>query len=470
MENKMNPTEKMAQTPVFRLLITMALPMMLSMMIQALYNIVDTMFIGMLENRDAATQALGYAYPIQMLLVALGVGVGIGVNALLSRRLGEGEPEKAALAAGNGYFLMLVFYAAFLVFGIFVLTEGTYFNSCTENAEIRSLGKSYLGICLVLSFGQFLQLTAERCLCATGRTGLAMLMQISGALTNIVLDPVFIFAFNMGVAGAAIATVLGQCVSMLVGIFLNIKYNPALRLRFSHLCPDKKTLSLILRVGLPAVVLQCLQSLTTLVFQIVFGILYTGETKDLLVGIYGIYYKLQYFVLMLGYGLTNAVIPIVSFNYGAGKLERVRKTAKYSIGVGLLVAALGLLLFELLPAPLLRVFHASETVTAAGFSEFSIGITIIRITALSFPFALVNIVFASVFQALGKGVSSMLVALLRLLVILMPACLLFGATLGVGALWWGSLVAEAVAFLYAACAYARLKRRLLPVPAPVVSE
>lgn len=459
--SSLNSAEKMATAPVFKLLLTMALPMMLSMMIQALYNIVDTVFIGMLPNRDAATQALGYAYPIQMLLVALGIGIGIGVNALLSRCLGEKNAEKAGAAAGNGYFLMLVFFLIFLAFGILVLTTGLYFNSCTQNEEVRELGKTYLGICLIFSFGQFLQLTAERCLCATGRTGLAMLMQISGALTNIVLDPVFIFAFDLGVAGAAIATVLGQCVSMGVGLFLNAKCNKELSIARRHFRPDKTILTEIFKVGLPAVVLQCLQSLTTLVFQLLFGFLYVGETKDLLVGIYGIYYKLQYFVLMLGYGLTNAVIPIVSFNYGGKQPERVRKTVLSALAMGLTISLLGLIVFEALPAPLLHLFNASETVTQASFSEFSIGLIIIRVTALSFPFALSNIVFASVFQALGQGMRAMIIALLRLLVVLAPACLLLGYFGGVNALWWGSIIAEAVALIYAALAYRNSKNKLL---------
>lgn len=458
-------TQKMAKAPVFRLLLTMALPMMLSMMIQALYNIVDTIFIGRLENRDAATQALGYAYPIQMLLVALGIGIGIGVNALRSRCLGEKQTEKAARAAGNGYFLMLVFYAVFLILGIFVLTKGVYFNICTDNSEVQRLGKNYLGICLIFSFGQFLQLTAERCLCATGKTGLAMLMQICGAATNIILDPVFIFGFNLGVAGAAIATVIGQCVSLAVGLFLNIKCNPELRLAFRHLKPDKEALAEIFKVGLPAVVLQCLQSLTTLVFQLVFGILYKGETKDLLVGIYGIYYKLQYFVLMLGYGLTNALIPIISFNYGAKQPERVKSAVRYALCIALVIAAVGLLVFECIPSPLLHAFKASEFIGEGGFSEFSIGKTIIRTTALSFPFALVNIVFASVFQSLGSGIRSMIVALLRLLVVLMPACLLLGALCGVNAIWWGSLIAETVACMYCIVAYSGMEKRLL-TPSP----
>ena len=281
----------MAEAPVFGLLLRMSLPLMLSMMIQALYNIVDSVFIGMLPERAEALQALGYAYPIQMLLVAGGVGTGIGVNALLSRSLGEKDGKKAAAAAGNGYFLMLCFYFAFLVFGFFVLFRGAYFDLCTQNARIRELGQIYLGICLVFSFGQFILLIAERQLCAVGRTGLAMTMQLAGALTNIALDPLFIFAFDMGAAGAAVATVL-----------------------------------------------QCLQSLTTLIMQLVFGFLWEGDVKDLLVGIYGIFYKLQYFVLMLGYGLTNASLSLLAYNFGKRDRERVKKTILSTLAIAAVVA------------------------------------------------------------------------------------------------------------------------------------
>ena len=441
---------KMADLPVFRLVLTMALPMMLSMMVQALFNIVDSVFIGMLPERDAALQALGYAYPIQMLLVALGVGVGIGVNAVLSRALGKGDPEKASAAAGNGYFLMLCGYVVFLVFGILVLTTGLYFNSCTQNEQIREMGKVYLGICLVVSFGQFFLLIEERCLCATGKTGLAMAMQLSGALTNIVLDPVFIFVFDMGVAGAAVATVLGQCVSMGIGLWLNLKFNREIRTSFKEMKPRGDILKAIFKVGLPAIVLQCLQSLTTLVMQLVFGFLWTGETKDLLVGIYGIYYKLQYFILMLGYGLTNAVLPIIAFNYGRKNRERVKKAILSALGIAAVVAVFGTILFECIPEVLLGCFNASSETTAAGFSEMSVGVRIIRLTAPSFLFALFNIVLACAFQALGSGVHSMMVALLRLLVILMPACWLFGKFFGIDGLWWGALVAETIALVYAA--------------------
>lgn len=452
---------KMAEAPVFGLLLRMSLPLMLSMMIQALYNIVDSVFIGMLPERAEALQALGYAYPIQMLLVAGGVGTGIGVNALLSRSLGEKDGKKAAAAAGNGYFLMLCFYFAFLVFGFFVLFRGAYFDLCTQNARIRELGQTYLGICLVFSFGQFILLIAERQLCAVGRTGLAMTMQLAGALTNIALDPLFIFAFDMGVAGAAVATVLGQCVSMALGIFLNLRFNREIRMTKKDLRPDAKVIGEIFRIGLPAIVLQCLQSLTTLIMQLVFGFLWEGDVKDLLVGIYGIFYKLQYFVLMLGYGLTNASLSLLAYNFGKRDRERVKKTILSTLAIAAVVAVAGTLLFELLPAQLLSLFNASSAPAAGGISELSVGVTVMRVTALSFPFALLNIMLASALQGLGSGVRSMIVALLRLLVVLMPACFLFGKSGGIDALWWGALVAEAAALVYASFATVAVYRRTM---------
>lgn len=450
MSEQVKTGNKMADMPIVKLIVTMALPMMLSMMIQALYNIVDSVFIGMLPERAEALQALGYAYPVQMLMVAAGVGTGVGAGALLSKALGMNDAKKADAAAGNGYFLMLCFTVVFAVFGLFVFFGGAYFNSCTSSAVVAEYGRKYLGVCLMFSLGQFVQLMGERTLCSTGRTNLAMIMQLAGALTNIALDPLFIFVFDMGVVGAAVATVIGQWVSMIVGLVLNIKFNPEIRVSVKAMVtPNRRALCEIFKVGLPAIVLQCLQSLTTLVMQITFGFLYSGAEKDLLVGIYGIFYKLQYFVLMLVYGLNNAAIPVIAFNYGMGNGGRVKKAIAASTVVALIIGILGLILFEAAPAPLLRCFHASSEAVGALGSELEIGVAIMRISAIAFPIAACSIIFAAAFQAIGLGVRSMIVALLRLLVVLMPASYVMGRFFGSNGMWWGAVIAEAVAFVYA---------------------
>ncbi len=450
MSEQVKTGNKMADMPIVKLIVTMALPMMLSMMIQALYNIVDSVFIGMLPERAEALQALGYAYPVQMLMVAAGVGTGVGAGALLSKALGMNDGKKADAAAGNGYFLMLCFTVVFAIFGLFVFFGGAYFNICTSSAVVAEYGRKYLGVCLMFSLGQFVQLMGERTLCSTGRTNLAMIMQLAGALTNIALDPLFIFVFDMGVTGAAVATVIGQWASMIVGLLLNIKFNPEIRVSVkSMVTPNCRSLSEIFKVGLPAIVLQCLQSLTTLVMQITFGFLYSGAEKDLLVGIYGIFYKLQYFVLMLVYGLNNAAIPVIAFNYGMGNGGRVKKAIAASTVVALIIGVLGLILFEASPAPLLKCFHASSEAVGALGSELGIGVSIMRISAIAFPIAACSIIFAAAFQALGLGVRSMIVALLRLLVVLMPASYVMGRLFGANGMWWGAVIAEAVAFVYA---------------------
>ena len=450
MSEQVKTGNKMADMPIVKLIVTMALPMMLSMMIQALYNIVDSVFIGMLPERAEALQALGYAYPVQMLMVAAGVGTGVGAGALLSKALGMNDGKKADAAASNGYFLMLCFTVVFAIFGLFVFFGGAYFNICTSSAVVAEYGRKYLGVCLMFSLGQFVQLMGERTLCSTGRTNLAMIMQLAGALTNIALDPLFIFVFDMGVVGAAVATVIGQWVSMIVGLVLNIKFNPEIRVSVKAMVtPNRRALCEIFKVGLPAIVLQCLQSLTTLVMQITFGFLYSGAEKDLLVGIYGIFYKLQYFVLMLVYGFNNAAIPVIAFNYGMGNGGRVKKAIAASTVVALIIGVLGLILFEAAPAPLLKCFHASSEAVGALGSELGIGVAIMRISAIAFPIAACSIIFAAAFQAIGLGVRSMVVALLRLLVVLMPASYVMGRFFGANGMWWGAVIAEAVAFVYA---------------------
>ncbi|HBM70441.1 MAG TPA: MATE family efflux transporter [Firmicutes bacterium] len=440
-------TNKMGVAPIWSLLLKMALPMIFSMVMSALYNIVDSIFIGMMEapKNSLAITALGYAFPLQMLLVAVAIGTGIGVNAVLSKALGEKQKEVVSKTAAMGYLSMSVFYIVFLIVGLLMFFSSFYFKWVSGNEEVVYMGSRYLGLCFIFSFGQLLQLVSERTLCATGKTHLAMIMQLSGAIANIALDPLFILVWKMGVEGAAIATIIGQMVSMFVGFALNIRCNKeiSLSLSFKTFKPDFKIIGSIFKVGFPAIILQTLQSLQTLVLQIVFVSLFNSnpELIDTLVAVYGIYFKLQNFIFMAFYGLVNSMLPIIGYNYGTGNEKRSRQAAFYGYMYGLFIALLGVIIFESMPEILLTLFNLPS-------AWLSIGTNLTRIVVPSFFLASVCIVSSGVLQGLGNGIHPLIIALLRLLIILFPATYLFGYFLGVSNLWWGSYAAEFVGCVY----------------------
>ncbi len=437
---------RMGYEKVPLLLLKVAIPMMFSMIVSALYNIVDSIFIGMMEAplNEKAITALGYAFPLQMLLVAVAIGTGIGVNAVLSKSLGKKDSEKAAKSCINGYILMIIFYVVFLAFGLAIYFGKIYFTAFTNDEIVIEMGAEYLGICFIFSFAQLLQLVSERTLGATGKSSLAMIMQLAGAVTNIVLDPIFILTLNMGVKGAAIATVLGQIVSMIVGFILVKCCAKEVVIRKKDIRFELASLKAILHIGLPGIFLQAIQSLQPLVFQFVFMLLYKndGSTQDMLVAIYGVYYKLQNFIFMALYGLVNAMLTVVSYNHGSGNEKRAKETALYGYLYAFIVAAIGIVIFEIFPKELLLLFHLNEV-------WVDTGVKLTRIIAPTFLIASICLVSNGILQSYGNGIHPLIVTFLRLLLVLFVASYLFGRYFGMDAIWWGSYIAEAVGAIYA---------------------
>lgn len=425
---------KMGAMPVNRLLISMSLPMMISMLVQALYNIIDSIFVSRI-NENALT-AVSLAFPLQSLMIAFGVGTGVGINALLSRALGEKDSEKVNKAAVNGIFLDGVNFVIFLLIGLFATTP--FYLSQTGDAEIFSYGKQYLSIVCCCSLGMFTQFVFERLLQSTGKTFYTMLTQGIGALINIILDPIFIFGYfglpAMGVAGAAIATVIGQTVAGIAAVAVNLKKNTEIKLQFRGFRPDMAIIGEIYKVGVPSIIMQSIGSLMTYgMNQILLAFTSTAAT------VFGVYFKLQSFVFMPIFGLNNGMVPIVAYNFGARNKERLTRTVKLSMVYAVCLMAAGFLVFQIFPAQLFAMFDASETMLA-------IGVPALRIISLSFVLAGVGIVSGSVFQALGNGVYSLIVSVARQLLVLLPVAFLLSLTGNLNAVWWAFPIAELVSF------------------------
>lgn len=425
---------KMGAMPVNRLLISMSLPMMISMLVQALYNIIDSIFVSRI-NENALT-AVSLAFPLQSLMIAFGVGTGVGINALLSRALGEKDSEKVNKAAVNGIFLDGVNFVIFLFIGLFATTP--FYLSQTGDAEIFSYGKQYLSIVCCCSLGMFTQFVFERLLQSTGKTFYTMLTQGMGALINIILDPIFIFGYfglpAMGVAGAAIATVIGQTVAGIAAVAVNLKKNTEIKLQFRGFRPDMAIIGEIYKVGVPSIIMQSIGSLMTYgMNQILLAFTSTAAT------VFGVYFKLQSFVFMPIFGLNNGMVPIVAYNFGARNKERLTRTVKLSMVYAVCLMAAGFLVFQIFPAQLFAMFDASETMLA-------IGVPALRIISLSFVLAGFGIVSGSVFQALGNGVYSLIVSVARQLLVLLPVAFLLSLTGNLNAVWWAFPIAELVSF------------------------
>ncbi len=425
---------KMGTMPVNKLLINMSLPMMISMLVQALYNIVDSIFVSRIDEN--ALTAVSMAFPIQSLMIAIGVGTGVGVNALLSRSLGEKDFEKADKTAVNGIFLSAVSYLVFLIVGIFVTTP--FYLSQTNDTQIIDYGKQYLTIICCASFGMYTQFIFERLLQSTGRTFHTMITQGTGAVINIFLDPIFIFGYfgipRMGVAGAAVATVMGQIIAGTLAIIINVKKNTDINLNLKRFVPDIKIIGQIYQVGIPSIIMQAIGSVMTY-----------GMNKILIsfsstaVAVFGVYFKLQSFVFMPVFGLNNGMVPIIAFNFGAGKRGRMVQTLKFSIFYAVGLMAAGVLIFQIFPAKLFALFDASQSMLA-------IGVPALRIISISFLFAGFGIVCGSLFQALGNGVYSMIVSIARQLVVLLPAAYLLSLLGEVSYVWWAFPIAELISF------------------------
>lgn len=412
-ENTTTKENKMGVMPINKLLITMSIPMILSMLVQALYNIVDSMFVSKISEN--ALTAVSLAFPAQNLMIAVATGTGVGVNALLSKSLGEKNIKKADKVANNSIFLTICSYAVFALLGIFV--SHTFFAAQTTNEEIIQLGVSYLTICLTASFGIFGQITFDRLLQSTGKTFYTMLTQGTGAIINIVFDPILIFGLfgfpKMGVSGAAAATVIGQIFACILSLFFNLKKNTEIHLSFRGILPEKHIIAEIYSVGIPSIIMASISSIMTFGMNKILISFTTTATA-----VFGVYFKLQSFIFMPVFGLNNGMVPIVAYNYGARKPDRIIKTVKLSICYAVSLMLIGLFIFMVFPKQLLQIFNASDNMLA-------IGLPALRIISMSFLFAGYCIISSSMFQALGHGMLSMYVSILRQLVVLLPLAYLF---------------------------------------------
>lgn len=420
---------KMGVMPVDRLLISMSLPMMISMLVQALYNIVDSIFVSRID--EYALRAVSLSFPIQSLMIAVSVGTAVGVNAFLSKTLGEKDFAKANSIAVNGIFIELLSFFLFAMIGIFA--SRAFFASQTAIRAVEDYGTTYLTICCTAGIGIFMQTTFERLLQSTGKTFYAMITQGVGAVINLILDPILIFGLlgfpKMGVAGAALATVAGQIVAAMMAILFNLKKNKELQLSFRGFRPDGRLIGQIYKVGVPSIVMQAIGSIMTYGMNLILEAFGAAQT------VFGIYFKLQSFIFMPIFGLNNGMVPIIAYNYGAGRRERVVKTMKSSIRYAVSIMLAGLVVMELIPGRLIGLFNATPEL-------LEIGIPALRTICLSFCFAGYCIVVGSVFQALGNGVYSMIVSIARQLCVLLPVAYLFSLSGNVNLIWWAFPIAE----------------------------
>lgn len=423
---------KMGVMPVGRLLFNMAIPMMISMLVQALYNVVDSVFVAQISEN--ALTAVSMAFPIQNLMIAVVSGTAVGINALLSRSLGEKNMKEVNLAAINGVFLILMSYVAFAIFGLFFTKQ--FFMSQTNDPEIIDYGMKYLMICCVLGLGVFMQMTFERLLQSTGKTFYTMITQGTGAIVNIILDPILIFGLfgmpKLGIIGAALATVIGQWIAMILAIYFNHKKNHEITLSFRGFKPHKETIQNIYRVGVPSIIMISISSILTFGMNLILGVF-----SSTAVAVFGIYIKLQSFIFMPVFGLNNGMVPIIAYNYGARNKKRITTTIKYSIISAVCIMLVGFLIFQAFPEQLLRAFNASEDL-------MTIGVPALRIISLSFIFAGFCIIVGSVFQALGNGVLSLIVSVARQLLVILPVAYIFAKCFGLGAVWFSFPIAELV--------------------------
>ncbi len=416
---------KMGVMPINKLLVTMSLPIVISMLIQAMYNLVDSVFVAQI-NADALT-AVGMAFPMQSLMIAFQTGLGVGMNALVSRYLGQKMPSEAGKAATHALLLTALNYVAFVIVGLTALPA--FFSLQTQSDAIAGYGVEYLSIVCCCSFGMFFQIYVERILQATGKTMLSMISQITGAVLNIALDPVFIFGVDflgiapMGVKGAAIATVTGQIIGAAVGVILHHFCNKELRLTVRSFKLNFGTIKTIYSVGIPSMIMSALVSVLTFGMNMILKAYEPAAAT-----VFGVYFKLQSFVYMPVFGMNNGIVPIIAYNYGARKPKRIISTLKLGVICSVMIMLLGVVLFELIPIPLLNMFSPTDDM-------IRIGETAVRVLCLSFPLAGISIVLSSGFQALGNGVYSMIVFILRLIVPALPFAALFGMLGGVDFIW-----------------------------------
>ncbi|HJB05158.1 MAG TPA: MATE family efflux transporter [Candidatus Merdibacter merdigallinarum] len=442
-ENKMGTME------VRRLILTMSLPIMISMLVQALYNIVDSMFVARVS--EAALAAVSLCYPIQMIMVAVACGTGVGINALLSRYLGEKKQEKASQVAMHGLFCAICNWLVFAVIGLFF--SEAFLRLFSDDVQIIMMGISYMQICTICSFGVFVQITYERIMQSTGNTIYNMVIQGVGALINIILDPIFIFGLGpvpaLGTAGAAIATVIGQIVAMFLGIIITQKKVREIQLSVRGFHIDGMIMKAMYRIAIPAILMQSIMSFMTVMMNMILA-----PFSEMAVSVFSIYYKLQQFVFMAVLGMNNALIPILSYNYGANQMERIREGIRFALWMSCVIMAIGTVVFQLLPTQLLYLFDAKEAM-------LSIGIPALRTISVSFVFAGISMVLCSVFQALGSPNHSLLVTLLRQMVILLPLAYGFSSAFGLDMCWWSFPITEVLCALLSLYLLRSVQKRVL---------
>lgn len=420
----------MGVMPENKLLISMAVPMMLSMLVQALYNVVDSIFVSRISE-DALT-AVSLAFPVQNLVIAIGAGTGVGINALLSKSLGEKNQKLANKVAHNGILLMMFSAVACALFGIF--GSRWFFGTQTDEVVLIEYGTQYLSIVMACSFGIFGQFITERLLQATGRTTFSMYTQLLGAVTNLILDPILIFGWfglpAMGIAGAAVATVIGQIASAAFGVWLNVKKNPEIQLHIKELVPDGKVIKKIYSVGIPSIIMGSIGSVMTYgMNRILMGFSSTAAA------VFGVYFKLQSFIFMPVFGLNNGMVPIIAYNYGAKKKDRMLRTMKLAMLYAVSIMFIGFLVMQIFPAQLFGMFEASAEMLA-------IGVPALRFISISFLLAGFCIIAGSTFQALGNGMLSMIVSIARQLVVLLPVAYLLSLTGNLNLIWLSFPIAE----------------------------
>ena len=449
MKEQVAESNKMKEMPVNKLMVQMGIPMILSMALQAVYNIVDSAFVGNMKvGSEAALNALTLVFPVQMLMVAVAIGTGVGTNALLAMTLGQEDAKKAAKVAGNSLFLGVIIYAVCLLFGIFGVKA--YIASQTTDPEVLAMGTAYLRICCVVSFGIIFFSLFEKLLQATGRSLYSTIGQVAGAVINIILDPIMIYGIGpvpeMGVEGAAYATVIGQVASAVLLFVFHVKWNKEFEHGVKHMKPDTGIIKAIYAIGLPAIIAQALMSVMVYVMNLILKFNPSAQTA------YGLFYKVQQFVLFLAFGLRDAITPIIAFAYGMHSKKRIRDGIKYGLLYTMVLMILGMAITEIFPGAFAALFNAGQS------REYFIGA--MRVISISFLFAGINVAYQGIYQALNGGLESLIISLLRQLVIILPLAGIFSIFVrngqaGVALIWWAFPITEFVACLVG---YALLKR------------
>ena len=436
---------KMGVMPVRKLIVSMSLPMMISMLVQALYNVVDSIFVARIG--EGALTAVTLAFPLQNLMIAFGSGVGVGVNALLSRSLGQKRFDRSDKAANTGILLTFFNYVLFLLISLFAAAP--FIATQTTDAEIIKHGTEYLQIVTGFSFGLFFQVMFERLLQSTGLTIYSMVSQATGAIMNIIFDPIMIFGLfgfpRLGVAGAAYATVLGQIVAAILGLILNLKFNKEITYSMnSILHPDRDIVKQIYKVGIPSILMMSIGSIMTYLMNRILIAFSTTATA-----VFGVYFKLQSFFFMPVFGLNGGLIPILAYNYGARKKDRIDEALKSAVVIAVVIMTIGMIVMNVIPGTLLGFFNASEDM-------LRIGVPALHIISLHFPIAAVCIIMGSIFQAFAKSQYSLIVSIARQLVVLIPAAWLLAQTGNVTNVWWCFLIAESVSAVFSTYFFRRL--------------